>query len=265
MIAAMAMGGRILQEPKYIQAAEKAVEFILSRLVDENGRLLARYRDGESAYPAYLDDYAYLVWGLIELYQAAYKPLYLDYALRKSREMIDLFWDSDKHGFFLYGKDSEQLITRPKEVYDGAMPSGNSVAAMNLLRLARLTGDQDIENKAYEQLRAFAGVVSGYPAAYTHFMMAAMFALYPVKEIVFSGRRENSDTKEMLKILNSTFMPQTVSLLYSRDEEGDRLAGMVPYIKYLTPADDRTTVYVCENFACKAPITDKQEFAKILE
>ena len=96
-------------------------------------------------------------------------------------------------------------------------------------------------------------------------MMAAMFALYPVKEIVFSGRRENSDTKEMLKILNSTFMPQTVSLLYSRDEEGDRLAGMVPYIKYLTPADDRTTVYVCENFACKAPITDKQEFAKILE
>ena len=265
MIAAMAMGGRILQEPKYIQAAEKAVEFILSRLVDENGRLLARYRDGESAYPAYLDDYAYLVWGLIELYQAAYKPLYLDYALRKSREMIDLFWDSDKHGFFLYGKDSEQLITRPKEVYDGAMPSGNSVAAMNLLRLARLTGDQDIENKAYEQLRAFAGVVSGYPAAYTHFMMAAMFALYPVKEIVFSGRRENSDTKEMLKILNSTFMPQTVSLLYSRDEEGDRLAGMVPYIKYLTPVDDRTTVYVCENFACKAPITDKQEFAKILE
>ena len=100
MIAAMAMGGRILQDPKYVQAAEKAVEFIYSRLIDENSRLLARYRDGQAAYPAYLDDYAYLIWGLIELYETTYKALYLDYALKQCREMIDLFWDSDKHGFF---------------------------------------------------------------------------------------------------------------------------------------------------------------------
>ncbi|NLO83524.1 MAG: thioredoxin domain-containing protein [Clostridiales bacterium] len=264
MIAAMAMGGRILQEPKYTQAAKKAVEFIFSRLVDKNGRLLARYRDGESAYPAYLDDYAYLIWGLIELYETTYKPLYLNYALKKSREMIDLFWDADKHGFFLYGKDGEQLITRPKEVYDGAMPSGNSVAAMNLLRLARLTGDRKIETKAYEQLRAFAGIVTRYPAAYTYFVVAAMFALYPVKEIVFAGSRESDDTKEMLQILNSTFAPQMVSLLYSEDQEGKKLAEMVPYIKYQKPVDGRTTVYVCENFTCKAPIIDKQEFARIL-
>ena len=115
--------------------------------------------------------------------------------------------------FFLYGKDGEQLITRPKDVYDGAMPSGNSVAAMNLLRLARLTGDQNIEIRAYEQLRAFAGTVVRYPAAYTHFMMAAMFALYPVKEIIIAGSRESDDTKEMLRILNSSFVPQTDQLV----------------------------------------------------
>jgi hypothetical protein len=264
MIAAMAMGGRILQEPRYIQAAEKAAEFVFHKLVDKNGRLLARYRHGETAYPAYLDDYAYLIWGLIELYEATYKPVYLQYAIMENQQMIRLFWDSDRGGFFLYGSDGEQLIARPKEVYDGALPSGNSVAAMNLLRLARLTGDQGLEDMAIRQLKAFASIVKQYPAAHTYFMMAAMFALYPTREIVFAGSKENQDVMDMIKAFNSMFTPHTVSLLHSDDEEGRQLEQMVPYIRDQKPVDGRATAYVCENFACKAPIVDKDELLKAL-
>jgi hypothetical protein len=264
MIAAMAMGGRILQDQRYIQAAERATEFVFHKLVDKSGRLLARYRHGETAYPAYLDDYAYLIWGLIELYEATYKPVYLQYAIRENQQMIRLFWDSNRGGFFLYGSDGEQLIARPKEVYDGALPSGNSVAAMNLLKLARLTGDQGLEDMAIRQLKAFADVVKQYPAAHTYFMMAAMFALYPTREIVFAGSKENQDVMDMIKAFNSVFTPHTVSLLHSDDEEGRQLEQMVPYIRDQKPVDGRATAYVCENFACKAPIVDKDELLKAL-
>jgi len=265
MIAAMAMGGRLLRDQRYIQAAERAAEFVFHKLVDENGRLLARYRHGEAAYPAYLDDYAYMIWGLIELYEATYKPAYLQYAIRENQRMIDLFWDPNGGGFFLYGSDGEQLIARPKEVYDGALPSGNSVAAMNLLRLARLTGNQGLEDMALRHLKAFAGIVEQYPAAYTHFMMAAMFALYPTREIVFAGSRENRDVMDMIDAFNDAFAPNTVTLLHSDDEEGKQLEQMVPYIRDQKPVDGKATAYVCENFACRAPIVDKDELLKLFD
>ncbi len=264
MIAAMAMGGRILQDQRYIRAAERAAEFILNRLVGKNGRLLARYRHGETAYLAFLDDYAYLIWGLIELYEATYKPVYLEYAIKQNQQMIDLFWDPSRGGFFLYGRDSEQLIARPKEVYDGALPSGNSVAAMNLLRLARLTGNQDLENVAMRQLKAFSGIVKQYPASHTYFMMAAMFALYPTREIVFAGSKGHQDVTDMINAFNTAFAPHTVTLLHSEDEEGRQLEQMVPYIRGHKPVDGKATAYVCENFACRAPIVDKDELLKML-
>ncbi|MFS8501651.1 MAG: thioredoxin domain-containing protein, partial [Caldicoprobacter sp.] len=264
MIAAMAMGGRVLQDQRYIQSAERAAEFVFHKLVDKNGRLMARYRHGETAYPAYLDDYAYLIWGLIELYEATYKPVYLQYAIRENQRMIDLFWDPDRGGFFLYGRDGEQLIARPKEVYDGALPSGNSVAAMNLLRLARLTGKQDLEDMAIRQLKAFAGIVKQFPAAHTYFMMAAMFALYPTREIVFAGSKGNRDLVDMINAFNSAFAPNTVTLLHSDDEEGRQLEQIVPYVKDQKAVDGRATAYVCENFACRAPIVDKNELLKML-
>lgn len=264
MIAAMAMGGRVLQDQRYIQSAERAAEFVFHKLVDKSGRLLARYRHGETAYPAYLDDYAYLIWGLIELYEATYKPVYLQYAIRENQRMIDLFWDPDRGGFFLYGRDGEQLIARPKEVYDGALPSGNSVAAMNLLRLARLTGKQDLEDMAIRQLKAFAGIVKQFPAAHTYFMMAAMFALYPTREIVFAGSKGNRDLVDMINAFNSAFAPNTVTLLHSDDEEGRQLEQIVPYVKDQKAVDGRATAYVCENFACRAPIVDKNELLKML-
>ncbi|NLN42596.1 MAG: thioredoxin domain-containing protein [Clostridiales bacterium] len=159
MIAAMAIVGRVLNKPQYTKAAQKALDFILENLINEDGRLLARYRDGDAAYLAYLDDYAFLVWGLIELYQTTFDAEYLHKAIEFNKNMLDLFHDKENGGLFLYAKDGEKLIARPKEVYDGALPSGNSVAALNMLRLARITGDYHLEEKAYNQLNAFASIV----------------------------------------------------------------------------------------------------------
>jgi uncharacterized protein YyaL (SSP411 family) len=133
MIAAMATGGRVLGDSAYTGAAEKAADFLLSTLVDKDGRLMARYRDGQISHPGYADDYTFLIWGLIELYETTYKPDYLRKALSLNEALLKLFWDEENGGLFIYGSDREQLIARPKEVYDGAAPSGNSVAAYNLI------------------------------------------------------------------------------------------------------------------------------------
>jgi len=265
MIAALAIGGRVLEEDSYTRAAERAVDFINNYLMADSGRLLARYRDGEAAYLAYLDDYAFLVWGLIELYQTSYKPVYLKYAIKLNNEMISLFWDDKNGGFFLYGKDSEKLVVRPKEVYDGALPSGNSVAALNLIRLARLTGDNQLENIALEQVHTFGKIVKSNPAAYTYFLMAAMFLLYPGQEVIFVGNRTDKNMQEMIRVLNDSFLPHTVSLLYSEDNGGKELAELVPFIHEYKPIEDKPAAYICENFACLSPVTNPHEFKKALK
>ena len=141
MAASFAIGGRILKDESLINTAKKAISFIKDNLVREDGRLLVRFRDGEANILAFLDDYAYLQWAFIELYQSTYEPEYLKDAVDINNEINRLFLDTDRGGFFLYGHDAEKLISRPKDAYDGAMPSANSVMAMNILRLSRITGD----------------------------------------------------------------------------------------------------------------------------
>ena len=138
----MARAGLVLDEPRYLAAAEKIVSFLSVHLVCPDGRLLARWREGEAAHPGKLDDYAFYSWGLLELYGATFAPAYLAQAVKLAGIMLDFFFDRERGGFYPYASDGEQLLTRTKEVYDGAMPSGNSVAALVLLRLARLTGDR---------------------------------------------------------------------------------------------------------------------------
>ncbi len=264
MIAAMAIGGRILKDETYTAAAEKAVQFIFNKMIREDGRLLARYRENEANYPAYAEDYANLIWGLIEMYQVTYKPYYLKQAIKMQNQMTAFLWDNDG-GFYLYGKDSEQLITRPKELYDGAIPSGNSVAALNLLRLARITGNTAFEQQAEQQLKAFGSIVKQNAASYTFFLIAVMFATQPTKEIVINGERCNRETHEMIQALHSKFLPNTVSVLYSDDLEGGEIANIVPSVKAQKAVDDKTTAYICENFSCQSPVTDMKQFEQMLQ
>lgn len=264
MTAALSMGARVLDNMEYAMAAEGAVRFIRSKLIREDGRLLARYREGEAAYPGYLDDYAFLVWGLIELYEATFKAEYLKLAVDLNRDMLKYFYDEENGGLFLYGSDSEQLIVRPKDVYDGAMPSGNSVAAMNFLKLGRLTGDTDLEEKAYEQLKAFGSIIIGHPMGYTNMLSTLLFANSKASEIVIVGNREDPNAKRMLSIANKHFNPFTVVLFKDKESVEAGITGIAPYTEGQVMIDDKATAYVCENFACRAPVTDLQEFKDIL-
>lgn len=264
MIAAMARGAAVFGEDVYREAAVRAVKFIFHKMRQADGRLLARYRDGESAYPAYLDDYAFLTWGLLELYEATFDPPYLERAIELAGQMIDLFWDEEKWGFFFNGKDAEQLISRPKEIFDGALPSGNSVALLNLLRLSLLTADQSYADTAEKQVKAFAGSIGEQPWGYTHFLMGVDLLLGPARVIVIAGREGDADTEAMLRAVRQTFLPNAVVVFHPEGEAGRQIEKLVPNLKDKRMVDGKATAYICENYACQAPVTDHRQFVEML-
>ncbi|MGB0088895.1 MAG: thioredoxin domain-containing protein [Planifilum fulgidum] len=265
MIAALARGARVLGDEGYADAAEKAARFILRRMRREDGRLLARYRDGEAAILAFLDDYAFLAWGLMELYEATLRIDYLRQAADLTREMIDLFGDKEEGGFFFYGADGEELLTRPKEIYDGATPSGNSVAAYNLIRLARLLADPRLEEEAERQLRAFAGTIRQAPMAHTFFLTAVQFALGPTREIVVAGDPEQADTRNMLETVGRMFLPDAVWVCRPEGPEAAEVEKLIPYVREYWAQGGKAAAYVCENYACRAPVTDPEALREALE
>ena len=262
MIAAMAMGGRILDDNRYTSVAEKAAEFILNSLVNTNGRLLAVYRDGVSPIKGYADDYAFMIWGLLELYETTYKPAYLQNAIKLNDELLNLFWDHENGGIFLYGIDSEHLITRPKEAYDGATPSANSAAANNLVRLARLTGMHELEEKARKIIQAFSGSVEGYPTGFCHMLSAAILLEAEGNEVIVTGGVEDGADK-LISILRQGFRPFTVSLHYNNNSED--LKTLLPFVLNYSSIEGKAAAYVCKNFACNQPVTDAGNLKEMLQ
>jgi uncharacterized protein YyaL (SSP411 family) len=262
MIAALAYAGRVFQNENYTKQAEKAMDFILNTMINENGRLMARYREGEIAHLGYLEDYSFIVHALIELYEANFNVKYLAKALELNENMLKLFKDADQGGLFLYGVDGEELIVRPKDIYDGAIPSGNSVATLNMLRLARLTANRDLENEAYRQFEVFASKVKTIESAHAYFMTALLYSKVSGKDIIIAGEEQKNQTKTMIKEINSTYLPFATVVLSTGDE---RLNSLNPEIKSHIPLDGKTTAYICENFNCKEPITDLQKFSKYIK
>jgi len=265
MIAALAQGYRAFNEETYLRAAEAAAAFIESRLFDASGRLLARYRDGEAKYAAYADDYACYIYGLLELYESTFELKYLERAIRLCEDMVRYYWDDEAGGFYLNAHDGEPLLLRLKEIYDGAMPSGNSVAANVLFRLAHLTGDGRWRKLADRQLRAFAGEVSAYPAGYAMFLQAVLYALGSVREIVIAGSRGDPGTGEMIGAVRSRFLPQTVVSFHEPGESGERARRIMPVLAGKDPVNGRPAVYICEHFACQEPFTSAEDLLKHLE
>ncbi|MDD3269045.1 MAG: thioredoxin domain-containing protein [Syntrophomonadaceae bacterium] len=262
MIAALAFAARVLDEPGYLQAARRAAAFILSKLRRTDGRLLASYREGEAVYPAYLDDYAYLIWAMIELYEASYDREFLQTALDLNNEMLRYFGDEDKGGLFIYGSDSEQLIARPKESYDGALPSGNSVAALNLLRLARLTGSTELEERAQKQLNCFADSINAMPGAYAFLLCAALYAAGPDQQIVIVGEAEEANSSLMLDSINKSYHPFTVSIF---KQEGEADYNLPDFLKEMQRINGKSTAYICSHFTCQEPITSIHELNHCLQ
>ena len=264
MIAALARAAAALEEPRLAQAAERAAAFLEERLVRADGRLLARWRDGDAAHLAYLDDYAFYAWGLLELYEATFRPRYLARAIELVGETERLFRDRKGGGYFFTGSDGEALLARAKEIYDGAQPSGNSVAALVLLRLARLTGDGTYEERAESLLHAFGGSLARLPAAHTQLLSALDFALGPTREIVISGAKGADDTRTLVSAVRARYLPRAVTLLRDAGAEGEALARLAPFTASQAPIGGRAAAYVCENFACAAPVTERAALEALL-
>jgi hypothetical protein len=266
MIAAFARAGQTLDEPRYTAAAVRAADFILRKLRVENGRLLKRYRNGAAGLPAHLDDYAFTVWGLLELYEATLEATYLQAAIRINDQMIEHFGDEKSGGFYLTADDGEKLLMRSKDIYDGAIPSGNSVAALNLLRLGHMTGNQEYLKKAEEITRAFAGSVNRYPPGHSQLMVALQYALNPNYEVVIVGRTKAKDTRAMLAALRKPFLPGKVVLLRPPDKKAAaEIIRLAPYTEFMVAKNGRATAYVCTNFVCKLPTTDVSQMLANLQ
>ncbi|NMA66118.1 MAG: thioredoxin domain-containing protein [Clostridiaceae bacterium] len=261
MIGAMAIAGRLLKEERFTKASEKALDFIYNNLINSEGRLLARYREGEAAYLGYAEDYAFLTFGLIELYETTLKSHYLKKALELCEKLINLFWDEQDGGLYVYGNDSEKLISRPKEIYDGAMPSSNSVAALNFIRLSRLTGRQDLESKAHEIFKAFSDEISINPMSYSYSLMTLLYTFSKGKEAVIVAKDEE-ESKHFIEELNLNFNPFTVWLLKKSND--NTIEKIAPFIQSYDMKDNKPTAYICEGISCNAPVTDIEEFKKLL-
>jgi len=256
MIAALALGGRVLGEKRYTEAAERAMAFILTKLRTHQGRLLHRYCDGHAGIRAYLDDYSSVTWGLLELYESTFHVPYLREAISLNGLVIDLFLDREKGGFYSTPHDGEELLVRKKELYDGALPSGNSVMMLNLLKLARLTGDFALEEHASSLASAFSGNVFLSPVAYTHLMSALCFALGPSYEVVLAGDPGGEDTKAMLEELRRRYCPEKVVLMHPPDAGADELHGLAPFTSAYGTKSGKCTAYICARQECRAPVTE---------
>lgn len=264
MIAALARGAAVLGDEGYLVAAEQAVAFIRRHLFDRDGRLLARYREGEAAFPAYLDDYAFFILGLIELYQASFKPQHLSLALDLTGQVRELFLDQDQGGFFFYGSDAEQLLYRPKEIYDGAMPAGNSVMALNLLQLAAITGDNDLALLGEKQIKTLAAMVD-YPMGHAYFLMAALFYLHPVAKITIAGDPDDPEVQAMLRLARQGYRPDAILIHHGTGEDGEQIRALAPATRDQMALEGRATAYVCQDLTCHPPVQDPGALQEMLQ
>ena len=253
MTAAYAAAYRVLGEADYRASTERAAAFIRQYLTRPDGRLYVRYRDGDAAGTGYLDDYAFTAWAYLSLYEATFDAAYLQSASETAEFMCALFEDRESGGFYLYAEDAEPLMLRPKETYDGALPSGNSVAACVLSKLGKLTAEPVWEARAVRQLGFLGKSIKEYPAGHCFGLMAALTALYPTREVVAAVPAEEN-IAEIRTALSRSFLPDTAVLVKTRENEA-LLNKLAPFAAPYLVLDGKTDFYLCENKACSLPLT----------
>ena len=255
MIAALAKGAQVFDTPLYVQAASQAVDFILAHMRTPESALLHRYRDSQAAISGFLDDYAFLIWGLIELYETTFDIRFLTAALDLNTYLLNHFWDDKAGGFFFISDTHEELFVRTKELSDGALPSGNSVAALNLVRLGRMLGNPAFEEKATRIGQTFGLQLERMPSAFTQFLSALDFTLGASFEVVIAGSSPNADTKAMIQALRKPFIPNKTVLLIPA-EDASEITLLAPFTKHMRGLSGKPTAYVCTGHTCQEPTTD---------
>lgn len=255
MISAFAKAAGVLNEPRYLEAADRAAGFVLTHMYDQ-GTLYRRWRQGEAAVPGFLDDYAFLTQALLDLYEAGLVDTHVQNAIALTRRMREIFEDQENGGFYSTATGDSSLVLRVKEDYDGAEPSGNSIAILNLLRLARITGDADFEAAGQRALDSFSQRIAAGPFGLPQMLVALLYHLSPPRQLVLSGER--STLKPLLDEFRSKFLPFHILLWANDDSLNPELANM--------PAlNERGTAYVCENFTCQLPVTETEQLAALLQ
>jgi uncharacterized protein len=252
MISALAEAGAVLERADYLDASRSCAEFVLRDLHGADGRLLRTWKDGGAKLNAYLEDHAYLLEALLTLYESSFEPRWFGEARALADTLVERFADEDNGGFFETSSDHEQLVARRKDLEDHPIPSGNASAAYGLLRLAALTGEHDYERRAVSALRLLHELAPKHPQAFGHLLQALDFHLSPTREVALAG----ADTGALERVVRDAFRPHLV--LAGGERDG------VPLLEGREPVDGRPAAYVCEQFACKAPVTEPEELRRLL-
>jgi uncharacterized protein YyaL (SSP411 family) len=248
MIAALAKASFVLSKPQYLKAAIEAAGFILNKMKDKSGTLYHRYAKNERAIEGFLDDYAFLVWGLLEIYESTLKEPYLQAAIELTKTMISRFWDEEEGGFYLTAEGLNSTIARRKQIYDGALPSGNSVALLNMLRIALLTGDTKYEELANQTIKVFSEEVKSAPTGCAFALLGVDFAIGPTCNVILVDDQQEKNLQNMQNVLKTCYLP---NMVVSLRQPSKRALG------YET-IEGKTTAYVCLGQICKPP-TNKPE------
>jgi uncharacterized protein YyaL (SSP411 family) len=265
MISAYARGAQVLDEPRYLEIATRAANFLRTNLYEEKSKLLYRnYRSGRSDVEGFADDYAFVIQGLLDLYEASFDIEWLKFAAQLQETQDRLFFDEKSGGYFSTSGKDENVFLRMKDDNDGAEPAASSVAALNLLRLSQFRDDKETAERARKTIDAFTTTLSHFPSAMPQMLVALDYSLSKPRQIVIAGRKDAVGTKALLKEVNRHFLPKAILFLADGAEGQKYLVEKNEPIRAMSPIDGKPAAYVCENFTCKAPVTDLKEFAKLL-
>ncbi len=266
MISALARAAQALEEPRYLAAASQAAGFLQARLFDpKEGKLKRRYRAGDAAIWGFVDDYALLIQGLLDLYEASFDVQWLSWALALQQKQDQLFWDSTHGAYFATSGEDPSVLLRIRDDYDGAEPSSNSVAAMNLLRLWQMTGRPQWKAQAEKTFAVFSRRLESSPEALPQLVAALEFSLSKPKQIIIAGEPGGADTQALLRLVHQRFLPNKILLLADGAQGQKQLAAWLPFIQGITRKQGRATAYVCEDYVCRLPTADPQVVARLLD
>jgi hypothetical protein len=256
MIAAAARAGSAFDDAELVRSAEGAARFVLERMRPRGGRLLHRFRDGEAAISAFADDYAFLSWGLLELYEATFDVRFLRESIALVDDFMKHFWDAGSGGFFQTADDAPDAVARRISLTDGVLPSANSVGLMVLLKLNRITGNVEYEKKAEAILRLYPPDAATNAPSFSFFLSAADFSAGPSYEVVIAGDPEAEDTRAMLRALHQRFLPNAVILLRPTNVASPEIVTVAPFTAAQGAVKGKATAYVCRDFVCNLPTND---------
>jgi len=266
LISALAISSQVLHEPGYLQAAQATASMLERRLYSsDTGRLKRRYRLGAAEVDGFLSDYASMVEGLLDLYQASFDLRWLNWALRLQRTQDSLFWDQQSGGYFTTAASEQHLLWRDREAYDGVEPSPNSVAAMNLLRIWQMTEDDTARERAQKTIREFGGQLNKDPESMPAMMSAYDALTSPQRQIVIAGAPQAADTRQMLDLVWGRYLPNSILMLADQGAGQQELAHSLPFLRNMRPQNGKATAYVCQNYLCNLPSSDPKVVARLLD